>query len=91
VELTAPSRPDVRVARATDKQVTFVWDREKKGDLYKYQVIDLNGSLITGWTDTATPRAVVKALADGNTCLQVVVRRESQSSPFGKTCKVAQP
>ncbi len=91
VELSEPSPPEIRIAKASGGKVTFAWDRQQKGDTYRYQVTDLNGSTRQQWKVTDQPRAVVAALPDGNTCIQViVVNSDHKGSTAGKKCKVTQ-
>jgi serine/threonine protein kinase len=81
-----PSPPEIRVEKAGAKKVTFAWDREKDGDTYAVQVVSRNGAVSEPWRQIEQTSVEVKSLPDG-TCIQVFVRRGSQSSASpGQTC-----
>lgn len=75
-----PLSPEVTVAKQGGGKVTFAWEREKDGDFFLYEVVDINGSIRDAAKRTEKTSVEVKASGDGTTCLRVTARRGSLGS-----------
>jgi hypothetical protein len=77
--------PVVEVKSIANGKVTFAWEREKRGDLYPFQILDHTGKPL-GKGQVTKKTSVTADVRPGGTCIQVFARRGSRSSSAGQIC-----